>query len=298
MRRHHPAMLQEVLEWLQISRGDIVLDGTIGHGGHAEKMLEAAGPDGKLIGFDWDLEMLNTAEQNLEATPGTKLFVNADYRHVPQWVPMNQPGGIDAILLDFGVNLNHFENPERGFSFNAEAPLDMRMDRQAKETASAWLNRASEGEIAMALRNFGDEKWAGPIAKQIVKFRKESSLKTTTDLVTCVLRAVPPAKREKRIHPATRTFQAIRIVVNEELNDLQDALQAIARTLKPGGRMVTLSYHSGEDAAAKNAFRELARSSEFAVLTKKPVRPSEAEISENPSARSARLRAIQRTEKT
>ena len=215
-------MLKEVLEFLAIRPGARVIDATVGHGGHAEKMLEAAGENGELIAFDWDWEMLRTAENNLEKTSGTKTFVNADYRTLPEWMGANRPDGADAILLDFGVNLQHFEDPSRGFSFASEAPLDMRMDRSTKETAAAWLNRASEGEIARVLREFGGERWAGPIARQIVKQRKESQLKTTADLVSAVMRAIPAQKRDKRIHPATRTFQAVRIAVNNELEDLQE----------------------------------------------------------------------------
>lgn len=287
-------MLREVLEVLSVSPGATIVDGTIGHGGHSEALLRAAGEAGELIGFDWDAAMLATAQRNLENVPGRKTFVNEDYREIPAWMQTNLSSGADAVLLDFGVNLEHFEDQERGFSFLSDAPLDMRMDVQTKETAAAWLNRASEGEIARALREFGGEKWAGPIAKQIIKRRKESALRTTTDLVECVLRAVPAAKREKRIHPATRTFQAVRIAVNKELSDLQDAIEKIALQLKPGGRMATLSYHSGEDAAAKNAFRALAAGHGYSILTKKPLRPEPAEVMENPNARSARLRAIER----
>jgi len=284
-------MLTEVLELLAIDVGATIVDGTVGHAGHAEKMLEAAGESGELIAFDWDLEMLNIAENNLARTTGRKTFVNADFRDIPAWLAKRRMRA-NAILLDFGVNLQHFEDTTRGFSFAGDAPLDMRMDRSAKETAAAWLNRASEGEIARTLREFGGEKWAGPIARQICVLRKERSLKTTADLVQAVLRAIPAAKREKRIHPATRAFQAVRIAINRELDNLEDTVVQIAHCLKPGGRMATLAYHSGEDAAAKNAFRRLAAEGDYAILAKKPLRPSETEVSENPNARSARLRAI------
>jgi 16S rRNA (cytosine1402-N4)-methyltransferase len=296
MRRHRPAMLREVLELLAIKTGATVVDGTIGHGGHADAMMRLAGDEGELIGFDWDEKMLRKAEDNLSQVKANKVFVNEDFRAIPDWMDAERPGGADAILLDFGVNLEHFEDTSRGFSFSADAPLDMRMNRASKETAAAWLNRASEGEIARVLREYGGELWAGPIAKQIVKIRKESRLKTTSDLVTAVLKAIPASKRDKRIHPATRTFQAVRIRVNEELVGLQEAIRDIAHRLKPSGRLVTLSYHSGEDAAAKSAFRGLARAGEFTILTKKPLRPSQEEIQDNPNARSAKLRAIERKE--
>lgn len=287
-------MLAEVLQLLDVQKGDTVVDGTVGHGGHAEAMAEAAGTEGELIAFDWDEEMLRMAEKNLESVAIGKTFVNADYRSVPDWVGEHRPKGVDKVLLDFGVNLQHFEDSARGFSFQGEAPLDMRMDRSTKETAAAWLNRASEGELAQVIREFGGELWSGPIAKRIVARRKEGRMKTTSDLVDAVYSAIPAAKRDKRVHPATRTFQAVRIAVNRELEDLEETVAEIAGCLAPGGRIATLSYHSGEDAAAKNAFRNLAKGGDFIILTKKPLRPTEQEIQTNPNARSARLRTLER----
>jgi 16S rRNA (cytosine1402-N4)-methyltransferase len=287
-------MLGEVMELLQIKEGATVVDGTVGHGGHAEQMLRAAGRSGTLIAFDWDREMLKKAEANLELVEGKKQFIHDDFRAIPEWMALHCSSGADAILLDFGVNLEHFEDVGRGFSFQSAAPLDMRMDRQTKETASAWLNRSTEAAIASALRTFGGEKFAWPIAKEIVRRRKLDGLRTTADLVDAVLAAVPPRLREKRIHPATRTFQAVRIVVNRELEGLQEAVIEIGRCLTPKGTMATLAYHSGEDVAAKNAFKALASEKNFSILTKRPLRPSEGEVSDNPNARSARLRAIQR----
>ncbi|MEO7453204.1 MAG: 16S rRNA (cytosine(1402)-N(4))-methyltransferase RsmH [Fimbriimonadales bacterium] len=292
--RHRPAMLAEVLQLLEVQKGDIVVDGTIGHGGHAEAMAEMAGKEGELIAFDWDGEMLRTAKANLENAEIGKTFVNADYRSMPNWVSENRSKGVDRILLDFGVNLQHFEDLSRGFSFQGDAPLDMRMDRDTKETASAWLNRASEGEIARVLREFGGELWSGPIAKRIVVRRKDGRMKTTSDLVDAVFSAIPSAKRDKKIHPATRTFQAVRIAINRELENLEETVAEIAGCLAPGGRVVTLSYHSGEDAAVKNAFRNLSKEGGFMVITKKPLRPTEIETKDNPNSRSARLRALEK----
>ena len=287
-------MLKEVLELLDVRPGDVIVDGTVGHGGHAQAMAEAAENKGELIAFDWDSEMLGLAERNLENVSIGKTFVNADYRHLPEWIREHRPHGVDKVLLDFGVNLQHFEDTGRGFSFQGDAPLDMRMDRSSKETASSWLNRASEGEIARALREFGGELWSGPIAKRIVGRRKEGRMKTTSDLVDAVFSAIPAAKRDKRVHPATRTFQAVRIAINRELEDLEETVAEISSCLAPGGRIATLSYHSGEDAAAKNAFRNLAKDGNFIVLTKKPLRPTDQEIQSNPNARSARLRGLER----
>lgn len=293
LRAHRPAMVEEVLELLRIPRGATMVDGTVGHGGHAAAMLQAA-EGGELVAFDWDEEMLTIAENNLKNIKGDKTFVHSDYRQIPEWFESHRHPGADAILLDLGVNLQHFDDVARGFSFAADVPLDMRMDRSSKETASAWLNRASEGEIARVLREFGGEKWAGPIAAQIVTARRSGAMRTTGDLVSAVLRAIPAHLRDKRIHPATRTFQAIRIAVNRELEGLEEAIASIAKCLAPSGRMATLAYHSGEDAAVKNAFRKLASEGGFRLLTKKPLRATEAEVAINPNARSARLRAIER----
>jgi len=295
-REHQPAMLAEVLELLAPSPGAVIVDGTVGHGGHARALLEATGGTGALVAFDWDATMLQRAEERLADTPGEKRFVHADFRAVPEWVEEHLPGGVDAVLLDLGVNLEHFEDATRGFSFLEEAPLDMRMDRTSGETAAAWLNRAGADEIRHALREFGGERHAGSVARQIIERRAKGRMKTTSDLVEAVLDAIPPRLREKRIHPATRTFQAVRIVVNRELEGLEEACAAIAMTVKPGGRMAVLAYHSGEDGAVKRAFRSLDRE-QFTVLTRKPLRPSPAEVAANPSARSARLRAIQRNSK-
>ncbi len=290
-------MLQPVLDLLRVRPGSVVVDGTVGHGGHAEGMLAAAGDEGVLVAADWDEAMLRKAEENLKGTPGRKRFVHADFRDLPAWLHEHEAGGADAILLDFGVNLQHFQDPLRGFSFLTDAPLDMRMDRSSRETAAAWLGRATHGEIAAALRDYGGERWAGPIAREIVARRKRGGMKRTTDLVEAVLAAVPPQRRDKRIDPATRTFQAVRIAVNRELEGLEDAIRELAACLRPGGRMATLSYHSGEDRAAKNAFKSLARSAEFRIVTKRPLTPTAEETRENPRSRSAKLRAIERTNK-
>lgn len=294
MRRHRPVMVEEVLDMLQIRKGAAIVDGTVGHGGHAAAMLQAAGKNGTLIAFDWDEWMIPRARENLAHVPGTKRFVHADYRQIPDVLSELKMVAVDAILLDFGATIEHFEDAERGFSFQSDAPLDMRMDVSTKETAAAWLGRATEKEIVRALREYGDERHAGLIARSIVRMRKDGRMKRTLDLVTAVESAVPPRLREKRIHPATRTFQAVRIQVNRELEGLREAIEKIAVCLRVGGRMATLSYHSGEDGAAKNAFRNLEKTGEFRNLTKTPRKPSQAEIESNPSSRSAKLRAIER----
>lgn len=278
------------MELLAIPRGATVVDATVGHGGHAEAMLARAGESGTLIACDWDETMLATAIENLKRVEGNKTFVHADYRELPEEIP----GQADAILIDLGANIEHFEDASRGFSFLHEASLDMRMHKASKETASAWLNRATHGEIAKTLRDYGGERFAGKIAAEIVKRRRSSQMKTTGDLVEAVMAAIPPRLREKRIHPATRTFQAVRIRINHELDDLESAIERLARKLKVGGRLATLSYHSGEDGAAKRSMKRLSDTGSYRILTKKPIAPSEAERRDNPSSRSAKLRAIER----
>ncbi|MBL1149257.1 MAG: 16S rRNA (cytosine(1402)-N(4))-methyltransferase RsmH [Armatimonadetes bacterium] len=295
LERHRPVMAKETLDALRLPEGGVAVDATVGHGGHALAMLQALGENGTLVAMDWDETMLENAKQALANAPGRVHFVHADYRRLPEELDVLKIDRVDGILYDLGVNREHFEDPLRGFSFLRSGPLDMRMDRSAKETAAAWLGRATYGEIARALREFGGERHAAEIAKRIVERKKAGTLRTTDDLVEAVLEAVPPHRREKRIHPATRTFQAIRIAVNQELEDLDYHIERAAERLAPGGRMVTLSYHSGEDRAAKNAFRNLSRSG-FKVITKKPIAPSTDEVASNPSARSAKLRCIERNE--
>jgi 16S rRNA (cytosine1402-N4)-methyltransferase len=206
-------------------------------------------------------------------------------------------GSVDGILLDLGLNSAQVDDPSRGFSFNAEAPLDMRMDRSSGEPASALLNRMSMTEIEQMLWDLGDERWARAIARKVVERRKTHALKTTKDLVDCVLAAIPAGAREKRIHPSTRTFQAVRILVNGELEGLEEALSDAAGCLRPDGVLAVLSYHSGEDRIVKTAFRQLSENG-FEEVFKKPLTPTPAEIQLNPRSRSAKLRALRRTSPT
>ncbi len=284
-------MLDEVMTTLALRPGETVVDGTLGLAGHATEMAAAVAPGGAIIGFDWDESMLAIAQQRLaDASSVTVITHHADYREIPERLA----GDVDAIFLDLGLNNAQIEDADRGISFRQDGPLDMRMDRSRGEPAAAWLNRASGAEIERVLREFGDENWAKKIAEITVDRRRAKPLKTTNDLVDIVMAAIPPSKREKRLHPATRTFQAIRIYINRELDDLEDALVSIGQCLAPGGRMVALSYHSGEDRAVKRAFRRLHDDNDFEELVKKPLVPSAEEVERNPKSRSAKLRAIKR----
>lgn len=294
---HEPVMVEEVLRAMALKPGAVVVDGTLGHAGHALRMLEVVGKDGMLVGMDWDQEMLKMAMERLAGHEGQVSLHHGDYRSLPQVVQSalavrdTKP---DAILLDLGLNNAQIEDPSRGITFKGEGPLDMRIDRSKGEPASAVLNRMSPAEIEDVLFDLGDERWARRISQVIVERRKQKPLRTTQDLVDCVLAAIPSAKRDKRIHPATRTFQAVRIYVNDELEGLEDALFAAGMELAKHGVLVVLSYHSGEDRAAKHAIRRLVETEEFQDLYKKPLAPSAEEVARNPKSRSAKLRAVQR----
>lgn len=291
---HVPVMLKEVMSILPLKPGGVYLDGTLGLAGHALAAAELVRPGGKIIGFDWDASLLARARVRLAELKGVEtLFFHDDFRSAPEW--LQDSVQVNGILLDLGVNNAHFELAERGFSYRFDGPLNMRMDNSKGETAASYLNRASVADIEKTLWNYGDERWARRIAQVIVDRRP---LHTTQDLVDCVHAAVPPAMRDKNIHPASRTFQAIRVKINAELEELEEALSDLAGLLAPGGVLAVLSYHSGEDRAAKAAFRTLAQEPQFTELYRKPLVPSQEEVEANPKARSAKLRALRRNPET
>jgi 16S rRNA (cytosine1402-N4)-methyltransferase len=283
-------MVKEVLEALALKPGFTVVDGTLGLGGHTLEFIKAVDPDGKVVGFDWDKDMLAIARERINVPPRVNIQLhNLDFKQIPDEV-----GEVNGVLLDLGLNSAQVDDQTRGLSFQQDGPLDMRMDREHREPASAVLNRMSPVQIEQMLQEYGDERWARAIAKKIVERRKESPLKTTEDLKQCVLAAIPTGARDKRIHPATRTFQAVRIYVNGEFDGLSEAIKRIAHCLLPEGRLAILSYHSGEDRIVKHALRELLDQG-FEELYRKPLTPTDTEISRNPRSRSAKLRAIKRS---
>ncbi len=284
---HVPVMLEEVLHYLDPQPGQVIVDGTVGGGGHARAILERILPGGTLIGVDRDPFMLERARQALPAD--RVILVHGRFDQLREILDDLGIACVDGVLLDLGVSSDQLADPERGFSFRSSAPLDMRMDpTQAGLTAAEIVNRASESELVQILRTYGEERFARRIARAIVQARRRAPLRTAKELAQVVADAVPPNYERGRIHPATRTFQALRIVVNDELNALARFFQMVPRCLKPGGRAVVISFHSLEDRVVKHAFanREL-----WDRLTKKPVRPSSEEVAQNPRARSARLRA-------
>lgn len=299
MASHESVMVSEVMEILSMKPGQVFVDGTLGLAGHSAAIAQQLVPGGTIVGIDWDESMLELGKARLATIADIKtFFYRADYRQLSECVQKAQeqdPSVVpNGILLDLGLNNAQIEDAERGISFRTDGPLDMRMDRTIGEPASAWLNRATMAEIARVLHEYGDENWAKRIANVIVDRRKAGPLKTTFDLVDCIEAAVPKAMRDKRLHVATRSFQAIRVYINGELDGLQEAVENAAETLAPGGTLVTLSYHSGEDRAAKQAMRHLAESGNFIELFKKPLVPTAQEIERNPKSRSAKLRALRK----
>ena len=288
---HVPVLLAETLELLGVRPGGLWVDGTVGLGGHAEAVLRATAPAGRLRGFDRDSEALERARVRLLPFGDRVRLEHADYREIKERLAGE---AADGILLDLGVVELQRRDAERGFSFQREGPLDMRMDRSERGSASELVNRMRESDLADLIHEFGEEPYSRRIARAIVRAREKAPIATTTELAEIVRRAAPKSRRPG-FHPATRTFQALRIRTNRELDGLEPALERMAECLRPAGRMAVIAFHSLEDRAAKQAFRAL-ESRGFRGLTRKPVRPGEPETRDNPRARSARLRALRREE--
>lgn len=307
--RHLSVMPAEVLSYLAPRPGGVYLDGTVGGGGHAAQILEASSPDGLLIGFDRDPEALRAATERLAPYGSRVRLVQRNFVTLTETLTEMGVTAIDGILLDLGVSSYQLDTGERGFSFQQDAPLDMRMDPSSGETAADLVNGLPERELARIIREYGEERWAVRIAAFIAKARATAPIETTLQLVDIIKGAIPKAKWEERLHPATRTFQALRIAVNRELESLEEGLAAGVRLLNRDGRVVVISFHSLEDRIVKHSFRQLAQGCicpkslprcvcnnrpQLQVLTGKPVMAGEAEVAANPRARSARLRAARK----
>jgi 16S rRNA (cytosine1402-N4)-methyltransferase len=265
------------------------VDGTVGLGGHAVELLRRSAPDGRLLGIDRDGETLERARAALLPFASRSRLVQGDYREIPTLLGSEKAAG---ILLDLGISSAQLDAAERGFSFQATGPLDMRMDRSRGETAAEVVNRTPERALADLIYRYGEEPASRRIARAIVEARREARIETTTALAEIVRRAAGRSRRPG-LHPATRTFQALRIRVNRELEALGRTLEELAACLAPGGRLAVIAFHSLEDRDVKGSFRALLTRG-FRVLTRRPVRPSAEEVRDNPRARSARLRAIER----
>jgi 16S rRNA (cytosine1402-N4)-methyltransferase len=284
-------MTAEVLEFLRPERGGLFVDCTVGLGGHARALLEAGAT--RLIGLDRDRDALEVARVSLLPWADRVDLVHADYRSFEDVLDRRQLEVVDGMLADLGVSSLQFDTPGRGFSFQRDEPLDMRMDRSGGDTAADLTARASERELADAIFGYGEERFSRRIARAIVRAREQAPVATTGRLAAIVRRAIP-RHGPSRIDPATRTFQALRIWVNRELDGLDRFIEAAVRRLRASARLVVVTFHSLEDRIVKHTLRALDQAGKVRVLTKKPVVPGDQEIDRNPRARSAKLRAAER----
>jgi len=292
--RHVPVLLEEVLEYLNVRPGGVICDATLGLAGHSSEIAKRLGGKGKLIGFDRDPEAMELAKARLgevKAELGERMpevvYIAKAFSEAANEIG---PGSLDGLLADFGVSSLQLDEAHRGFSFRSDGPLDMRQDTRSGETAEQVVNQEDENELADLIYEFGEERRSRRIARAIVRARP---IRSTAELAQIISAAAPSMKGDK-IHPATRTFQALRIRVNNELGEIQSLLESAGSLLKPGGRLVLISFHSLEDRLVKDAFREAGRTKEFEVLTKKPVVASEQEQLRNPRSRSAKMRAAEK----
>jgi 16S rRNA (cytosine1402-N4)-methyltransferase len=297
---HVPVLLKEAIDFLAVKRGGTYLDATVGLGGHSYEIAKRLGAPGHLIGFDKDPAALERSAVSLQSSAASAggaeqmdwpavTLIHGSFAEVGERIAL---ASLDGLLADLGVSSLQLSDPARGFSFQAEGPLDMRMNPMSGETAEQVVNHIDERELADVIYEFGEERRSRRIARAIVRSRP---IRTTKQLVEVVSAAARSMKHERiRIHPATRTFQALRIFVNRELDDLKALLEAAPRVLKPGGRLVAISFHSLEDRIVKDAMRSGAKDEYFRLLTKKPVVASEDEIERNPRSRSAKMRAAER----
>ena len=286
--QHVPVLAEETLAWLRPAAGQIFVDGTLGGGGHARLIAEIVGPTGRVIGLDRDQSALEIARDRLHGLPID--FEHANYADLPEVLAQRDVAAVDGIVLDLGLSSDQLADAERGFSFHSTGTLDLRFDLTRGEPAWKLIERLSDEHLADIIFQHGEERYSRRIARRIVERRRTAPIRTAADLAELVRGAVPRGKHE-RIDPATRTFQALRIAVNDELKWVSVALRRFPDCLRPGGRMVVISFHSLEDRLVKEAFRDDDR---LTVLTRRPVRAGETETAANPRARSAKLRVAER----
>lgn len=292
---HTPVLLEEVIELLRCGPGGIFIDATVGEGGHAAAILERTGPAGLLVGIDQDPEAIRAAAEKL-APFGTRVkLYEASFRRLGELVT-EFAGKVDGVLFDLGVSSRQLDQVERGFTYQEDAPLDMRMSPALRLTAADLVNNLPERELANIIYRYGEERWGSRIARFIVEARRRRPISSTAELVEIIKAAIPAGARRTGPHPAKRTFQALRIAVNDELGALKEGLGQAVAVLRPGGRLAVISFHSLEDRLVKETFRELGEkgSGQLRTVTKKPVLPRAEEIAANPRARSAKLRVVEK----
>jgi 16S rRNA (cytosine1402-N4)-methyltransferase len=289
---HESVLKSEVMQWLAPRPGQILVDGTVGGGGHTRLLAEGVGPHGLVVGLDRDPSALETARSALSSLPVR--LVHESFEAVPEVLDGMGIAEVDGILLDLGMSSDQLADTSRGFSFEADGELDLRFDPGQGEPAWRLLERLSEKQLAELIYRFGEERFSRRIARSVVAARSRTPIRTARQLAQLVLRSIPRRpSRHHRIHPATRTFQALRIAVNDELRTLERGLDRFPQIMRTGGRVAVISFHSLEDRRVKHVFRDDRR---YAILTRKPIRPIEDEILRNPRARSARLRVGEKQE--
>ncbi|MCX5702417.1 MAG: 16S rRNA (cytosine(1402)-N(4))-methyltransferase RsmH [Candidatus Omnitrophica bacterium] len=293
-KSHTPVMLKEILDFLNLSPGKTVVDATIGTAGHSEEIIKRIIPGGRLIGIDRDSESLAIAKDRLRNFSDACEFVYGNFIDIDTILKNLKVDKIDAILFDLGISSFQLENPLRGFSFQYEGPLDMRLDRNSYISAYDLVNNLNEEEFSTLLWNFGQERWHNRIARLLVREREKHPIATTQELSDIVIKAIPYRYRHYRIHPATRTFQAVRIAVNRELETLDTAISKAIEVLDKKGRVCVISFHSLEDRLVKLNFRKFSSDEKIKIITPKPLTTSQDEIRDNPSSRSAKLRVAER----
>lgn len=307
---HKSVLLKETIEGLNVRKGKIYLDGTLGGAGHSYEILKKLDKTGLLIGIDQDQEALKAARERLSEFKNVEYF-NLNYIDFEKALDELGIEKIDGVLLDIGVSSYQFDNPERGFSYRFDAPLDMRMDKSLEISAKDIVNTYSEDEITEIIREYGEEKWASRISKFIVQERKNKKIDTTFELVEIIKNAIPAGARRNGPHPAKRTFQALRIEVNKELDVLNNSIDKFVHRLNPGGRIAIITFHSLEDRIVKNSFKYLEKDCicpptspictcnkkrEIKIITRKPITASEEELKENNRSHSAKLRIAEKLE--
>ncbi|PIV39012.1 MAG: 16S rRNA (cytosine(1402)-N(4))-methyltransferase, partial [Candidatus Omnitrophica bacterium CG02_land_8_20_14_3_00__42_8] len=291
---HNPVLTREVISFLNPAPGQIIVDATIGGAGHSAEILQRIIPGGMLIGIDRDEETLRLASERLKPFEGSFKLVNKNFKYLKEVLKDIGVEKVNGIIFDLGISSIQMEAWQRGFSIKNDGPLDMRMDRNQALTAKDLVNRLSEMELSDTIRELGEERFHRRIAKRIVEERKKKEISTTAELTNVILRSIPYSRNKYKIHPATRTFQALRIRVNDELGAISQALRESPDVLQRGARVCVISFHSLEDRIVKNRFKEFKTNGVFNVLTKKPLTADENELVCNPRSRSAKLRAGER----
>jgi len=286
--------LKEVIHNLKPEAGDVVLDATAGGGGHSEELLRKIVPGGRLIAVDKDSEAIERARRRLREFEEAVTYVNEDFRDIERIFDHLGIGSIDKALFDLGMSSFQVDDGKRGFSFLKEGPLDMRFDPTRGISAREIVNEFSSAALADVIKKFGEERYAALVSKKICSARKKRRIETTNELKDIIVDAIGQKYRKQRLHPAVRTFQALRIYVNDEVTAAEEGIKKTIDYLKPSGRICVIAFHSIEDRVVKNIFRDRARDRQLKILTKKPIVPEEEEVRSNPRSRSAKLRAAER----